>query len=107
MANKKELDEMRLIMKQMYKKIEKETPEFKVKEIKTFYKTKINNKLALVMTYIRAGINGPSDWLVTQYQIPHNGSTIQLTLSHRIDDQILWKPILKYVKNSFKISNSP
>jgi len=54
----------------------------------------------LVMSYVRAGLNGPSPWQVTQYKIPVSDKLIELTLSYRKSDSIVWIPILERVKRS-------
>jgi hypothetical protein len=63
---------------------------------------KFNNYRALVMAYIRAGVNEPSPWQVTQYKIPVPNRLIEITLSHRQSDAIVWNPILERVKRSIK-----
>ncbi|MDY0206992.1 MAG: hypothetical protein RBR82_10265 [Pseudomonas sp.] len=62
----------------------------------------INNHRVLVISYIRAGTNGPSPWQVTQYKIPVSNHLIEITLSHRQSDAIVWRPILERVKRSIK-----
>lgn len=61
---------------------------------------KLNNHLVFIISYIRAGVNGPSPWQVTQYKIPVSNKLIEITLSHRKLDAIVWKPILERVKRS-------
>lgn len=63
---------------------------------------KLNNYRVLVMPYVRAGVNGPSPWQVTQYKIPVSNHLIEITLSHRQSDAIVWRPILERVKRSVK-----
>lgn len=63
---------------------------------------RLNNYRVLVMPYIRAGVNGPSPWQVTQYKIPVSNRLIEITLSHRQSDAIVWRPILERVKRSIK-----
>lgn len=54
----------------------------------------------LVMPYIRAGVVGPSPWQVTQYKLPVSNRLIEITLSHRQSDAIVWRPILERVRRS-------
>lgn len=61
---------------------------------------KFNNYRVLVIPYVRAGVNGPSPWQVTQYRIPVSSRLIEITLSHRQSDAIVWRPILERVKRS-------
>ena len=61
---------------------------------------KFHNFRMLVMPYVRAGVNGPSPWQVTQYKIPVSNRLIEITLSHRQSDAIVWRPILERVKRS-------
>jgi len=60
----------------------------------------INGHGALVIPYIRDSVVDDSQWRVTQYQIPVTGHTITVTLSHRVSDEFMWKPILEKVKRS-------
>lgn len=61
---------------------------------------KFKNHLVLVMPYVRASKVGPSPWQVTQYKIPVSNRLIEITLSHRQSDAIVWSPILERVKRS-------
>jgi hypothetical protein len=63
---------------------------------------RLNNYRVLVMPYLRAGVNGPSPWQVSQYKIPVSNRLIEITLSHRQSDAIVWRPILERVKRSVK-----
>jgi len=63
---------------------------------------RINNYRALVISYIRAGATGPFPWQVTQYKIPVSNHLIEITLSHRKPDAVVWRPILERVKRSIK-----
>lgn len=55
---------------------------------------------ALVFRYERKGVNVPSPWQVAQYKIPVENKIIELTLSYRQSDAVIWKPILERVKRS-------
>jgi len=59
-----------------------------------------NDHRALVIPYVRAGADGPSPWQVIQYKIPVANRLIEITLSHRQSDAMLWQPILERVKRS-------
>ncbi|MDP2757167.1 MAG: hypothetical protein Q8O45_06100 [Desulfurivibrionaceae bacterium] len=72
----------------------------KIIEVQPVRIEKLNNYRVLVMPYVRAGINGPSPWQVTQYKIPVSERLIEITLSHRQSDAVLWRPILERVKRS-------
>lgn len=61
---------------------------------------KFNRNLVLVMPYIRASKFGPSPWQVTQYKVPVSNRLIEITLSHRQSDAIVWRPILERVRRS-------
>jgi len=74
----------------------------KVNEMQPVRIERLNNYRVLVMPYIRAGINDPSPWQVTQYKIPVSNHLIEITLSHRQSDAIVWRPILERVKRSVK-----
>jgi hypothetical protein len=39
-------------------------------------------------------------WRVLQYKIPVDSALIELTLSYREQDQMLWRPILESVRES-------
>ena len=62
----------------------------------------LNNYRVLVIPYIRAGVNGPSPWQVTQYKIPVSNRLVEITLSHRQSDALVWRPILERVKRSIQ-----
>jgi hypothetical protein len=65
----------------------------------------INGMLALAVSYVREGFSDGSPWLVTLYQIPIDNRIIQLTLSYRQSDAILWRPIQEHIKRSIQVSN--
>jgi len=62
----------------------------------------INGLHALTIPYVRRSENGPSLWQVTQYKIPVSNHLIEITLSHRQSDAVMWRPILDRVKRSIK-----
>jgi hypothetical protein len=74
----------------------------KIIEIQPVRIDKLNGYQALVMSYIRSGINEPSPWQVTQYKSPVSDRLVEITLSYRQSDGILWRPILEHVKRSLK-----
>jgi hypothetical protein len=59
---------------------------------------------AIVMTYERESIDSNSTWNVTQYKIPKNDILVELTLSRRQSDSIIWSPILDRVKASLELA---
>jgi hypothetical protein len=64
----------------------------------------ISKLKAMVLSYKRKGVGGDSSpWQVFQYSVPTKGRTVQITLSYRITDDIVWKPILDRVKRSVTI----
>jgi len=63
---------------------------------------KFNGQLAVVIRYVRASHFGPSPWQVTQYKIPVHNRLIEITLSHRQTDAVMWRPILERVKRSVR-----
>lgn len=72
----------------------------RILDTQTFRIESMRNHLALAMPYIRAGIDGGSPWQVVQYQVPTPDYLIEITLSHRQSDAIVWRPILERVKRS-------
>ena len=64
----------------------------------------IDRQLALVIPYVRAGASGAPPWQVTQYKIPIADRLIEITLSHRQVDAVLWQPILNHVKYSVRFN---
>jgi len=72
----------------------------KIIEMQAVRIEKFNNCRVLVIPYVRAGINEPSPWQVTQYKIPVSNRLIEITLSHRQSDAIVWRPILERVRRS-------
>ena len=74
----------------------------KIIEIQPVRIEKFNGQLVMVMPYVRASKFGPSPWQVTQYKIPVSDRLIEITLSHRQSDAIVWRPILERVKRSVR-----
>jgi hypothetical protein len=61
----------------------------------------VHNKYrVLVLPYTRHDNVGPSAWQVTQYKIPLEDRLIEVTLSHRESDAVVWRPILEKVRRS-------
>lgn len=94
-----DLKEVGAEMQSMFRKLEASGGP-KIIEMQPIRIEKINNYLVLVMPYVRAGANGPSPWQVMQYKIPVSNRLIEITLSHRQSDAIVWRPILERVKRS-------
>ena len=63
----------------------------------------IGGRRALAISYRRSSPAGPSPWQVVQYSIPLSDRLIQLTLSHRESDAVVWRPILEKVKRSLQL----
>jgi hypothetical protein len=63
----------------------------------------MGNYNVLVMPYRRNSKFGPSPWQVIQYKIPLKHRLIEITLSYRESDQIVWRPILTKVKKSIRL----
>lgn len=74
----------------------------KILEMQSLRIEKVNNHLALVMPYVRAGAKGPSPWQVTQYKIPVSNRLVEVTLSYRQSDAMVWRPILERVIRSMQ-----
>jgi hypothetical protein len=107
-ATDEDLDEITAEMLNNFRKIEQSSPLFKLIEMHPIRIEKINNKSAIVISYIRAGVVGTSPWHVMQYKIPlrkflFSTKTIEITLSYRESDAYLWKPILEQIKHSIKL----
>ncbi|MGH2359076.1 MAG: hypothetical protein ACRDGM_00815 [bacterium] len=77
----------------------------KILEVQRFRIERLNNHLSLVMPYIRASAQSSSPWQAVQYKIPVSGRLIELTLSNRQSDAIVWKPILERVKRSLRFES--
>lgn len=74
----------------------------RIVDMQTVYIEKFNGRLSLVMPYVREDAKGPSLWQVTQYKVPLSNMLVEITLSHRQTDDIVWKPILKKIKRSIR-----
>ncbi len=74
----------------------------KVIEMQPIRIEKIKDYRVLVIPYVRMGANGASPWQVTQYKIPTSSRLIEVTLSHRQSDAMVWQPILEKVKLSVR-----
>jgi hypothetical protein len=96
-----DLNQLRPELYAMFKKLEAAGGP-KILEMQTPRIERINNQLALVTNYTRAGLIGPSPWQVTQYKVPIANRLIEITLSHRQSDAVVWKPILENVKRSIR-----
>jgi hypothetical protein len=100
-ATKSDLDQLASQMRVVFKKLEA-TGGPKILEVEPARIEHINNQLAIVTSYTRAGLVGPSPWQVTQYKVPVGDRLIEITLSHRQSDAAVWKPILEHVKRSIR-----
>lgn len=100
-ATAAELNQMRPDLSAMFKKLEASGGP-KILEMQTPKIERFNSQLALVMSYTRAGLIGPSPWQVIQYKVPTSNKLIEITLSYRQSDAIIWKPILENVKRSIR-----
>lgn len=62
----------------------------------------IDGQRAMAISYLRRSVEKGSEepWRVMQYKVPVNGRIYEITLSHRLSDEIIWQPILERVKNS-------
>lgn len=98
-ATLRELEELRTEMKDLFEKLEASGGP-KVIEMQPVRIERFSNYYGLVMPYIRAGIDGRSTWQVTQYKIPVSNRLIEITLSHRQSEAVMWRPILERVKRS-------
>jgi len=97
-VTKGELKEIETGLLKTFKKLE--SSGLKIIKMQSTRIEEFGNYNALVMSYVRAGLNGPSPWQVTQYKIPVSDKLIELTLSYRESDSIVWTPILERVKRS-------
>lgn len=70
--------------------------------IQPFRVETLNNNRALVMQYTRTQPNSSAMWEVFQYKIPTDRQLIELTLSYRQSDALLWSSILLKVRNSLE-----
>lgn len=102
-ATPHELKVLQQDMLQLFKKMEAgggpEIVEFQPLQVELF-----KNSRALVIRYVRKSTNGPSLWQVTQYKIPVENRLIELTLSYRQSDSVMWRPILERVKRSIQFA---
>lgn len=97
----KELKEIERELVKLFKQMESSGGP-KIIEMQTVRIVKVKEKYALVIPYVRSSLYGPSNWQVTQYKIPVSNKLIELTLSHRQSDSIVWKPILEKVLRSIQ-----
>jgi len=97
-VTKGELKEIETGLLKTFKKLE--SSGLKIIKMQSTRIEEFGNYNALVVSYVRAGLNGPSPWQVTQYKIPVFDKLIELTLSYRKSDSIVWIPILERVKRS-------
>ena len=100
-ASPQELKEIERELVKLFKQMESSGGP-KIIEMQTVRIVKVKEKYALVIPYVRSSLYGPSNWQVTQYKIPVSNKLIELTLSHRQSDSIVWKPILEKVLRSIQ-----
>jgi hypothetical protein len=100
-ATAAELNQMRLELSDMFKKYEAYGGP-KILGMQTPRVEQINNQLALVMSYTRTDLISPSPWQVAQYKIPASNKLIEITLSYRQSDAVVWKLILENIKHSIR-----
>lgn len=100
-ATSVDLEELRANTLKMFKQLESSGGP-QIIEMQPMRIERINHYLVLVMPYVRAGVKGPYHWQVTQYKIPASNYLIEITLSYRQSDSIIWRPILERVKRSVK-----
>jgi hypothetical protein len=100
-ATQGELKELRLAMLKTFQQMEA-TGGPKIIEMQPARVEQLNNYRVLVLSYTRASLNGPSPWQVTQYKVPVSDRLVEITLSHRQSDSIVWRPILEKVKRSIR-----
>jgi hypothetical protein len=98
-VTKGELKEIETELLKTFKKLESPGG-LKIVKMQPTHIEKFGDYNVLVMSYVRAGLNGPSPWQVTQYKIPVSDKLIEFTLSYRKSDSIVWIPILERVKRS-------
>ena len=97
-----DMKELGIQMLTLFKKLEASGGP-KIIEMQPIRIDKIKNYRVLVIPYIRASVNGPSPWQVTQYQVPISNRFIQITLSHRKSDAVVWRPILEKIYRSIQL----
>ena len=100
-ATADDYNEIRLEFLKIFKQLEHSGGP-KIIEMQKVRIGKLNNYQMMVISYTRAGMFGPSPWEVIQYKIPVSNRLIEITLSHRKTDAIVWKPILERVKRSVR-----
>lgn len=75
----------------------------KVIEMNDFKVEELNQQKALVISYLREGVNKEPPWQVLQYKIPTSKGIVEATFSYRYSEAILWQPILERVKQSLRV----
>jgi hypothetical protein len=102
-TSKEDLKAMRVDVVNVFKQVEAAGGP-KILGVKTPRIERLDNTLALAITYNRAGAVDPSEkWVVTMYRIPRKDHTVELTLSYRQAQEDEWKPILEHVKKSVRL----
>lgn len=100
-ATEADLKEARAETLKLFRQLEK-TGGPKIIEIQPVRIEKFNGQLAVIIQYVRASNFGPSPWQVTQYKIPVYNRLIEITLSNRQSDAVIWRPIQERVKRSVR-----
>lgn len=100
-ATPSELKEVDQVLVDLFRKVEASGGPSIIK-IQPVQIESFKNYRAMVIRYVRKSVNGPSPWQVTQYKIPVDNKLIELTLSYRQTDSVVWYPILERVKRSIQ-----
>jgi hypothetical protein len=99
-TTQKDLDDL----KSEYWKVFSGLKKIKIINIDSVEIENVGGHNALIISYIREGMVEPSPWMVTIYEIPiSTDKLIYFTISYRIKNEILLKPILKHIKDSIRL----
>ena len=100
-ATPSDLKEMEDALLKQYRKLEGSGGPTIIEMQRARFET-MGGRRALVISYRRSSLAGPSPWQVVQYKIPLSDRLIELTLSHQESGAEVWRPVLEKIKRSMQ-----
>lgn len=100
-ASNREIGELTLTTRQMMEKLFS-VQNFHIIEFDTIRREIVNGHPSLVINYVRSGPKGPVVVQMTRLFIGEK--EISLNLSYRQSEEVIWKPIVEYIRSSIRVT---
>ena len=101
-ASDAEIQELTPMMRQMFDQI-LPAQNLRVIQFEPVRRKIVDGHPALLVEYVRTGPKGPV--VVTMTRLFVGKKEISLNLSYRRSEAVLWKPIVDYMRSSFRVAN--